>query len=149
MGTTFLLTHFFSQQHSVMSLQNASEEAITEWVKAFHRASDSTDLGQFYTKNGSLKFANNDLLDGLDAITAFFDTIGNKIYQTCTITYIIKDDPQGRTIKIPAMSVFHLVPGADFKSGKALIEHFNVYLDGSEVFSIVGEVQKLKSEGKL
>lgn len=47
------------------------------------------------------------------------------------------------------MSVFHLVPGADFKSGKALIEHFNVYLDGSEVFSIVGEVQKLKSEGKL
>merc|ERR1712093_393416 len=73
--TTFLLTHFFSQQHSVMSLQNASEEAITEWVKAFHRASDSlttTDLGQFYTKNGSLKFANNDLLDGLDATTAFF-----------------------------------------------------------------------------
>merc|ERR1711939_70364 len=85
--TTFLLTHFFSQQHSVMSLQNASEEAITEWVKAFHRASDSlttTDLGQFYTKNGSLKFANNDLLDGLDAITAFFGNTFPLLTQSAT-----------------------------------------------------------------
>ncbi|KAG4415218.1 hypothetical protein IFR04_011629 [Cadophora malorum] len=66
-----------------MSLQNASEEAITEWVKAFHRASDSlttTDLGQFYTKNGSLKFANNDLLDGLDAITAVLLPLNYSIY---------------------------------------------------------------------
>ena len=47
------------------------------------------------------------------------------------------------------MGVFHLVPGADFKSGEALIEHFDVYLDGSEIFGIVGEVQKLKAEGKL
>ncbi|KAH7377951.1 hypothetical protein BKA64DRAFT_246436 [Cadophora sp. MPI-SDFR-AT-0126] len=152
-----------------MSLQNASQEAITEWVKAFHKASDSlatTDLGNFYTKNGSLKFANNDLLAGLDAITAFFDTtfpllasmkheivnldtIGKKIYQTCTITYAVKDDPQNRIVKIPAMGVFHLIPGADFKSGEALIEHFDVFLDGSEVFGIVGEVQKLKAEGKL
>ncbi|PVH79771.1 hypothetical protein DL98DRAFT_515855 [Cadophora sp. DSE1049] len=152
-----------------MSLKNASEEAITEWVKAFHKASDSlttTDLGKFYTKNGSLKFANNELLDGLDAITAFFgttfpllasmtheivnlDTIGNKIYQTCTITYAVNDDPQNRVVKIPAMGVFHLVPGADFNTGEPLIEHFDVFLDGSEVFGIVEEVQKLKVEGKL
>ncbi|KAK0101035.1 hypothetical protein ONS95_012977 [Cadophora gregata] len=156
------------QYCSVMSLQNASKEAITEWMK-FHRASDSlttTDLGKFYIKNGTLKFANNELLVGLDAITEFFDTtfpllarmkheivnldtIGNKIYQTCTISYGVKDDPYRRTIKIKAMGVVHLVSGADFKSGEALIEHFDVFLDASEVFGIVGEVQELRAEGKL
>ncbi|KAL5319431.1 hypothetical protein ACEPPN_012484 [Leptodophora sp. 'Broadleaf-Isolate-01'] len=174
-----------------MSLQNASQEDITEWVKSFHRASDSlttTDLGKYYTKNGSLKFANNELLVGLDAINTvlhipallnishmacitrefvtdinlkFFgttfpllssmkheivnlDVIDNKIYQTCTITYTVKDDPQNRTIKILAMGVFHLVPGADFKSGEPIIERFDVFLDGSEVFGVIGELQKLK-----
>ncbi|KAH7310105.1 hypothetical protein BKA65DRAFT_169978 [Rhexocercosporidium sp. MPI-PUGE-AT-0058] len=151
-----------------MSLQNASQQDITAWVEGFHRASDSlttTNLGKFYTKNGTLKFANNELLVGLDAINTFFgatfpllssmkhdivtDVIGNKIYQTCTITYTVKDDPHSRSIKIPAMGVFHLVPCADFKSGEPLIERFDVFLDGSEVFGVVGEVQKLKAEGEI
>ncbi|CZS92882.1 uncharacterized protein RAG0_03390 [Rhynchosporium agropyri] len=150
-----------------MSLQNASDDNIREWVLSFHKASDSlktTDLGKFYTKDGSLKFANNPLLIGLDAINASFatvfpllssmkheivnlDTISNKIYQTCTITYVVRDDPQNRTIKIPAMGVFHLVAGADFRSGEPLVERFDVFLDGSEIFGIIGEVQRLKVEG--
>lgn len=50
------------------------------------------------------------------------------------------------------MGVFHLVPGADFKKGlggEALIEHFDVFLDGSEVSGVIGEVGKLRAEGKL
>jgi len=50
------------------------------------------------------------------------------------------------------MGVFHLVLGADFKKGlegEALIEHFDVFLDGSEVWKILGEVQTLRGEGKL
>lgn len=64
----------------------------------------------------------------------------------------MKDDPQSRVIKVPAMGIFHLVPGADFQEGlkgRPLIENFDVFLDGSEVWGIIEEVQKLRGEDKV
>lgn len=47
------------------------------------------------------------------------------------------------------MGVFYLVPGADFEKGlegEALLNHFDVFLDASEVFGIAGEVESLKGK---
>ncbi|KAL2067793.1 hypothetical protein VTL71DRAFT_15889 [Oculimacula yallundae] len=151
-----------------MSLHPASQ-AIKEWVLSFHAELDgfsTTNLEKLCTDDASMSLGNNPLLVGIEAITAYFasvfpllssmkhetislDVIGNKVCQFGYIEYVVKDDPQNRTIKIPAMGVFHFVPEADFESGEPLLKHFDEFLDSSEVSEIIGEVQKLKSEGAL
>jgi hypothetical protein len=62
---------------------------------------------------------------------------------TCTITYVVKNDPENLAIKIPAMGVFHIIESGvvNVESGEAVLEKFEVYLDASAVFGRVAEFQ--------
>ena len=61
------------------------------------------------------------------------DAAGNKIYLTCTITYVVKNDPKKEVFKIPTAGVFYL-------SDEGVVEKFEVYLDPSPVFTRISEV---------
>jgi hypothetical protein len=62
---------------------------------------------------------------------------------TCTITYVVKNDPEALAMKIPAMGVFHIIEGGvvDVESEEAVLEKFEVYLDNSGVSARVTEIQ--------
>lgn len=55
----------------------------------------------------------------------------------------MKNDPESKVIKIPAMGVFHLAEARMEESG-AILKRFDVYLDPGEVFARVAEVGKDK-----
>jgi hypothetical protein len=67
------------------------------------------------------------------------DVINNRIYLRCFITYVVKNDPENKKIRIPVVGVFLLVP--ESRNGEAVIESFEAYLDASGVFARVGEVR--------
>jgi hypothetical protein len=94
------------------------------------------------------------------------DVIGDKIYITCHINYIVKGDPEQREVSIPAAGVFRLMSGSEqervfngegkeerdglVKRGEervwgAVLEGFNVYLDIGPVLKRGEEVTALKS----
>ncbi|PMD28564.1 hypothetical protein NA56DRAFT_640172, partial [Hyaloscypha hepaticicola] len=99
-----------------------------------------------------------ELIEGLENINEFFDGVfpllesmrheivqldltPTKIFQACTISYVVKNDPESKAIKIPAMGVFHLVEAGMQENG-AILKRFDVYLDPGEVFARIGEVSK-------
>lgn len=56
---------------------------------------------------------------------------------------MVKNDPESKVIKIPAMGAFHLVEAGMEKNG-AILKRFDVYLDPGEVFARIAEVGKDK-----
>lgn len=68
------------------------------------------------------------------------DRVGNKIYQSCFITYVVKNDPEERKMKIPAFGKIFLVEEGEEK-GK--IARFEVFLDPSEIFARIDTVGKM------
>jgi hypothetical protein len=52
----------------------------------------------------------------------------------------VKNDPENKLIKIPAMGVFHLVGEGEKEESCAILRRFDVYLDPREVFARIGEV---------
>ena len=71
------------------------------------------------------------------------DLTPTKIFQACTICYVVKNDPESKVLKIPAMGVFHLVEVGMEENG-AILKRFDVYLDPGEVFARIAEVSKGK-----
>ncbi|KAG0648334.1 Phosphoserine aminotransferase [Hyphodiscus hymeniophilus] len=71
-----------------------------------------------------------------------FDVVKDKIYMSCTITYVVKNDPKQEKFRIPAFGVFHLVPVSEQlgQKGEALLRRFDVYLDAQSVWGRMGEV---------
>ena len=67
--------------------------------------------------------------------------VNSRIYLRCFITYVVKDDPENKKIRIPASGCFHLVPEA--RKGEVVIRKFDVYLDASEVFARIEDVKKM------
>lgn len=72
----------------------------------------------------------------------YVDLVGNKIYESCLLTYIVANDPEEKKIKIPAFGKIFLVEEGQDEAGK--MERFEVYLDPSEVFK---RIQEFKKEG--
>jgi hypothetical protein len=56
---------------------------------------------------------------------------------------VVKNDPESKVLKIPAMGVFHLVEVGMEENG-AILKRFDVYLDPGEVFARIAEVSKGK-----
>jgi hypothetical protein len=56
---------------------------------------------------------------------------------------VVKNDPDNKLIKIPAMGVFGLVEAGKDEGG-AILRRFDVYLDPGEVFARISEVQGKK-----
>ncbi len=54
---------------------------------------------------------------------------------------MVKNDPESKVIKIPAMGVFHLAE-AEMEQNGAILKRFDVYLDPGEVFARTAEVGK-------
>jgi hypothetical protein len=57
------------------------------------------------------------------------------------ISYIVKNDPENKLIKIPTMGVFHLVEVRKNECG-AILKRFDVYWDPGQVFAKISEVRK-------
>lgn len=66
------------------------------------------------------------------------DLVGSdKIYQSCHITWKVKNDPERETIEVPAMAVLHLVTsGAE----KGLIREAQYYLDPAPLVSAFSRI---------
>ncbi|KAE9374204.1 hypothetical protein N431DRAFT_481474 [Stipitochalara longipes BDJ] len=71
------------------------------------------------------------------------DLTPNKIFQACTISYIVKNDSESKVIKIPAMGVFHLLENGKKEESGAILNRFDVYLDPGEIFAGIAEVGKV------
>jgi hypothetical protein len=77
------------------------------------------------------------------------DVVKDKIYLTCTITYVVKNDPKQEAFKIPAAGVFHLLDAAEQEElgdEEGVIRKFEVYLDAQAVWGRMGEVKEGKWE---
>ncbi|RDL35291.1 uncharacterized protein BP5553_07222 [Venustampulla echinocandica] len=80
-----------------------------------------------------------------------FDTITNKIYLACNITYVVAQDPENKEVTVPAMGVAYLLSEEEASGkGNAVLERFDVYLDFSPVLARTEEVKKsLEKTGEL
>lgn len=66
------------------------------------------------------------------------DLIGNdKIYQSCHITWKVKNDPKKETIVVPAMAVLHLVTSG---VEKGLISGAEFYMDPAPLIAAFARV---------
>jgi hypothetical protein len=71
------------------------------------------------------------------------DAVSDKIYLTCTITYVVKNDLTQEKFKIPAVGIFHLLSAAEqgkLEEEEGVIRRFEVYLDAQAVWKRMGEV---------
>jgi hypothetical protein len=69
--------------------------------------------------------------------------VKDKIYLTCTITYVVKGDPKQEKFKIPAVGIFFLLDEKEqekVEEGEGVIRRFEVYLDAQAVWGRMGEV---------
>lgn len=46
------------------------------------------------------------------------------------------------------MGVYHLTSEGDFRAEEPVLKHFDVYLDGNEVWTTMGKVAALKAQGE-
>ncbi|ESZ94539.1 hypothetical protein SBOR_5082 [Sclerotinia borealis F-4128] len=121
---------------------------------------NTVDLGKFYAKNAVLRYGNREEVKGVEDIVQFFhkifpllksmkhetveiDRTGNKIYQSCFITYVVKNDPEEKQIKIPAFGKIFLVEEGE-EEGK--LARFEVFLDPSEVFERIEFIGMMERE---
>jgi hypothetical protein len=56
----------------------------------------------------------------------------------------VKNDPENKVFKIPAMGVFCLTENGKREENGAILRRFDVYLDPGEVFARIGEVASKK-----
>lgn len=77
-------------------------------------------------------------------VTIISDAVKEKIYLTCTITYVVKGDPKKEKFKIPAVGVFYLLSAEEQEKveeeEEGVIKRFEVYLDAQAVWRRMGEV---------
>ncbi|CAH0054778.1 unnamed protein product [Clonostachys solani] len=123
----------------------------------FHSGSKSLDadywLDNFFTENASLQYANNPVISGqsvrqmfkevfkkLDLMThevLYFDFVGDRIYQSAKIRYLVKgDNPDRDVIEIPGFAVFNVEHDED---GKLRCYKAETFLDPSPVFQRIAE----------
>ncbi|CAE6385969.1 unnamed protein product [Rhizoctonia solani] len=145
----------------------AEEQILVEraWLEGFSQAAESLDWTkweEWWTNDvshsdGFLQFGNLPRVQGKDAIASFhaqmfapfeslqhnftrysFDLPLGLIYQTSTVIFRVKDDPEERDIQVPGMAVIHKKIGEKHATG------CEMYLDSSPVMSVVQEVLKRK-----
>uniref|UniRef100_A0A8H7KFL2 SnoaL-like domain-containing protein n=1 Tax=Bionectria ochroleuca TaxID=29856 RepID=A0A8H7KFL2_BIOOC len=132
-------------------------EKILAWLHEFHSASKTLDadywLGNFFTENASLQYANSPVISGpsvrqmfkevfkkLDLMThevLYFDFVGDRIYQAAKIRYLVKgDNPDQDVIEVPGFAVCNVEHGEDEKLRCYKAE---IFLDPSPVFHRIAE----------
>ncbi|CAE6383660.1 unnamed protein product [Rhizoctonia solani] len=143
-------------QVSASGLTENQLEAEQTWLKHFNQDGDSLNWSRWekwWAKDAFLQFGNAPRIDGKEAIIKYlepqinilelmhheitrlcFDKSLGLIYQTVTITYKVKGDPQGRTIQVPGLGVLHKRVGEDLLMG------FEVYIDKSPIEAVIKDV---------
>ncbi|KAI0886244.1 uncharacterized protein GGS22DRAFT_187482 [Annulohypoxylon maeteangense] len=136
-----------------MAFFPTTQSEVQAWLQRFHSVNDSLDtskIADIYAKDAKVQFGNMPVIEGLDGLRNFFgrswvtlesmhheiesfDMIENRIYQSCHITWQVKNDPEKEKVVVPAMAVIHLV-----KSGeeKGLINRAAYYMDGSPLKAV-------------
>ncbi|TGO17799.1 hypothetical protein BPAE_0408g00080 [Botrytis paeoniae] len=132
--------------------KDTTRDATEALVLEFHATADAlttNGLEKFYGKNAILRFGNEEEVKGVDGIRKFFegvfpllksmkhelvdvDRIGNKIYQSVFINYVVKNDPEERVIRIPVLGKLFLIEDGE-EEGK--MSRFEVFANPSEVFA--------------
>ncbi|KAH8662077.1 hypothetical protein BX600DRAFT_465530 [Xylariales sp. PMI_506] len=142
-----------------MAFVPTNQSETRQWLLKFQEANDSLDVSRLpsiYAKDIKLQFANNPVLQGLEAVTEHYrmawaaldfmhheigdvDLVGgDKIYQACSISFRVKNDPEMETVQIPGMAVLHLTTSEE---EKGLVKRAEYYLDTSPLgpaFSRIG-----------
>lgn len=133
-------------------------ESLQKWLLNFHEASGSLDATHYtntcFTHDITIRYGNNTVVEGRNNVRAmfegafegldymhheidYFDFVGpDKLYQACTITYLVKgDDKEKDMIAIPAMLTAWLrVEEGELKAYRA-----EIFLDPSRVFGKMAE----------
>ncbi|CAE6450146.1 unnamed protein product [Rhizoctonia solani] len=148
-------------QVSAPGLTEDQIQAELTWLEGFAHGSESLDWTKwegFWAKDAFLQFGNLPRIQGKEAIasshglmfgafeylshdwTRFsFDVPLGLIYQTCTVTYRVKGDPEKRDLRFPGLSVVHK------KIGETQATGLEIYVDSSPVMSVVQEVLSRKA----
>ncbi|KAF7932194.1 hypothetical protein EAE99_003434 [Botrytis elliptica] len=140
--------------------KDATRNATEALVLEFHATADSlttNGLEKFYGKNATLRNGNEEEVEGVDGIRKFFegvfpllksmkhelvdvDRIGNKIYQSVFITYVVENDSEEREIRIPVLGKMFLIEDGE-EEGK--MSRFEVFANTSEVFARIEDIRKM------
>ncbi|CAE6395433.1 hypothetical protein ACGC1H_002068 [Rhizoctonia solani] len=148
-------------QISAPGLTEEQVQVERAWLEGYAQAAESLDWTKWevwWTNDGFLQFGNLPRVQGKDAIASFhaqmfapfeslrhnftrysFDLPLGLIYQTSTVIFRVKDDPEKRDIEIPGLAVIHKKIGEKHATG------CEMYLDSSPVMSVVQEVLKQKA----
>ncbi|KAI0113896.1 hypothetical protein F4776DRAFT_667059 [Hypoxylon sp. NC0597] len=124
----------------------------SSYTVKFQAANDSLDtsrLADIYAKDATVQFGNMPLIHGLDELRNFFsgtwtklemmhheiesfDMVDNKIYQSCHITWQVKNDPENEKVTVPAFAFLHLVTSGE---EKGLVDRAAYYMDGAPLIA--------------
>ncbi|TGO73468.1 hypothetical protein BELL_0358g00030 [Botrytis elliptica] len=148
--------------------RNATEALVLEF-HATADSLTTNGLEKFYGKNATLRNGNEEEVEGVDGIRkvypslfilqaqTFFegvfpllksmkhelvdvDRIGNKIYQSVFITYVVENDSEEREIRIPVLGKMFLIEDGE-EEGK--MSRFEVFANTSEVFARIEDIRKM------
>ncbi|KAI0839582.1 hypothetical protein F5Y06DRAFT_265740 [Hypoxylon sp. FL0890] len=131
-----------------MAFVPTTQTEIQAWLERFHAVNDSLDttrLEDIYAKDAKVQFGNMPVVNGIDGLRNFFsgtwaklemmhhkiesfDMVDNRIYQSCHITWQVKNDPENEKVVVPAFAVVHLVMSGE---EKGLIGRAAYYMDGA------------------
>ncbi|KAI1211942.1 uncharacterized protein F4807DRAFT_458146 [Annulohypoxylon truncatum] len=136
-----------------MAFFPTTRSEVQAWLQRFQSVNDSLDasrVGEIYAKDAKVQFGNLPLVEGLDELKSLFgrswenlesmvheienfDMIENRIYQSCHITWQVKNDPEKEKVVVPAMAVIHLVESGD---EKGLVKRAAYYMDGAPLAAV-------------
>lgn len=126
------------------------------WVQKFHAAGDrlrpDESVSEFYSADCVMEFPGQPARIGQGDIRGFFeaqfahlesmkhtiktvDALPDKIYQEATISYVVKGDPEKKTIDIQGIAIFGK------KADEDVMSYFRVYLDPAPLLERIKQVQ--------
>ncbi|CAE6468456.1 unnamed protein product [Rhizoctonia solani] len=147
-------------QISYDGLTEDQVQAEQAWLEGYAKDTDSLNWfrwGGRWDKDAFFQYGNLPRCYGKEAIGQFYEQFTQTlesmhhihtrssfnlplglIYTTWAVSYKIKDDPKGRTIQVPALSVFHKRLGEDVAAG------CEIYVDIGPVAAVIQEVLEQK-----
>ncbi|CAE6468454.1 unnamed protein product [Rhizoctonia solani] len=150
-------------QTPVTSITQDQLQAEKAWIEGYYKDLDGLDWSKwekYWDKDAFLQVGNLSRVHGRGAIENFYkdglinifesvhhesnreltlDEFLGLIYSSRVVSYKIKGDPKGRTIRVPEMAVIHKRPGENVATGA------EIYFDNTPIAAAVQEVM----EGKV
>ncbi|KAI1137445.1 hypothetical protein F5Y05DRAFT_387238 [Hypoxylon sp. FL0543] len=147
------------RRYITMAFVPTTQSEVRAWLErsfAAHDSLDASKLADIYAKDAIVQFGNMPLMNGTDELLKFysgiwdqlemmhhelesFDMVENRIYQSCHITWQVKNDPQNEKITVPGFGFYHLVTSGEEK-GK--VSRASYYMDGAPLMAALERSRK-------